>query len=283
MPQAVNGRERPQWDGTPMDEKLLLIADQGYGDVIQFSRFLPWAARSCRDIEIACAREMHPIVAQILPGVRLFDRWQEAPDFAAYCSFSGLPKRFGLTLRNIPTKPAYLNADPALVCAWKARIDALAPPGYLRVGIAWAGRPSHNNDFNRTTTLASFAEIAELPGVALVALQKGAAQNQVGRYFGRAPLLNLGPEIQSYTDTMAVLECLDLVVSVDTSLVHLAGALGRDALVMLPFAPDWRWLLDRTDTPWYPSVRLFRQPVPRQWGPVTQSIAGVIHQWRHRG
>jgi ADP-heptose:LPS heptosyltransferase len=107
----------------------------------------------------------------------------------------------------------------------------------------------------------------------LISLQKGAAQAQIGSYWGRAPLLNLGPEIADFGDTMAVLECLDLVVSVDTAVVHLAGAMGKPVWVILPYAPDWRWLLDRDDSPWYPSVRLFRQSADRQWGPVIAKIA----------
>jgi hypothetical protein len=113
-------------------------------------------------------------------------------------------------------------------------------------------------------------------------LQKGPAQAQIGAYWGRAPLINFGPEIADFTETMAVLETLDLIVSVDIAVAHLAGAMGRPVWLMLPFAPDWRWLLDRADSPWYPSARLFRQPAPLQWEPVVAEIAGELG-WRAIG
>ncbi len=169
-----------------------------------------------------------------------------------------------------------MRADPARSAAWAERLDALLPPNYRRIGIAWAGRPTHHNDRNRSTALATFAPLTEIPGIALVSLQKGPAQAQIGGYWGHAPLVNLGPEIRDFADTMAVLDCLERVVSVDTSIIHLAGAMGREAWVMLPHAPDWRWLLNRSDTPWYPTLRLFRQGAERSWTAVIAGIASEI-------
>ena len=123
----------------------------------------------------------------------------------------------------------------------------------------WAGRPTHNNDRNRSALLADFRPLASVPRIALLALQKGPKTDRPARYYGRAPLINIGAEIEDYDDTMAILDNLDLLVTVDTSVAHLAGAMGRPVWIMLPRAPDWRWLLDRADTPWYPTVRLFRQ------------------------
>jgi hypothetical protein len=180
-----------------------------------------------------------------------------------------------VTFARIPGQAPYLQPEPARVAQWGARLAGLTPPGYRRIGIAWAGRPTHNNDFNRSATLEAFGPLAALPDVVLVSLQKGEGQSQVGRYFGRAPLLNLGPELADYEDTMAVLAHIDGLVSVDTSVVHLGGAMGRPTWVALPYAPDWRWLLSRADTPWYPSVRLFRQRAPRDWGEVFARIAGA--------
>jgi len=232
----------------------------------------------CPDIVLACSRQMQSVVAQICPGLRMFDRWDEAPPYAAYSSLSGLPQLYGVTLERVPAEVPYLRADPARSADWKARLEGLTPPGYRRIGIAWAGRPTHNNDFNRSATLENFAPLAALPGVVLVSLQKGPAQNQIGQYLGRAPLLNVGPELSDYDDTMAVLEHLDLLVTVDTSVAHLAGAMDRPALVLLPFAPDWRWLLTREDTPWYPSLRLLRQPRPRAWAPVFDQVVKSLNE-----
>lgn len=268
--------DRPHWDGKPVDGTLLLIADQGFGDVIQFGRFISWAHRICPDLVIASARDMHPVLAQILPGARMVDRWEAIPPFAAYSSLSGLPRLYGVRLDDIPAPTPYLRADPERAARWRARLEHLTPGGYRRIGIVWAGRPTHNNDFNRSIALSQLAPLAALDDVALVSLQKGPAQTQVGGYFGAAPLVNLGPELNSYEDTMAVLDCLDLVVTVDTSVAHLAGAMDRPVWVMVSFAPDWRWLLGRTDSPWYPSLRLFRQPAFGQWEPVVANIATLL-------
>jgi hypothetical protein len=280
-PPLLPPTDRPQWDGTKLqDGTLLLIADQGYGDVIQFLRYIPWAAARCPNVALACSRELHPVVGQI-PGVgALFDHWERAPQFAAYCALSSLPRLAGTRLETIPCEVPYLRADPAQAARWAERLDGLLPRGSRRIGIVWAGRPTHHNDRNRSTALASFAPLMEIPGVAFVSLQKGPTQAQIGSYWGRAPLVNLGPEIADFGDSMAVLEALDQVISVDTSIVHLAGAMGKPAWVMLPYAPDWRWLLDRTDTPWYPSLRFYRQGPDRSWTPVIAAIADALRAQR---
>ncbi len=270
--------DRPQWDGRPLPrgETLLLVADQGYGDVIQFARYLPWAAARCPDLAIACSRELHPVVAQLAGGAMLFDHWERAPEFAAWCALSGLPLLAGTTLATIPAATPYLRAEEGRVAAWAERLWALSPRGYRRIGIAWAGRPTHRNDARRSMRLATLAPLAEIPGVALASLQKGPAQAEIGRWWGRAPLLNLGPEIGDFGDTMAIIECLEAVVTVDTSVAHLAGAMGKPVWIMLPYAPDWRWLLDRADSPWYPSARLFRQSPDRSWEPVVAAIGAAL-------
>ncbi|HEX3864181.1 MAG TPA: tetratricopeptide repeat protein [Stellaceae bacterium] len=276
-PPLLPPTDRPQWDGTPRaDGTLLLIADQGYGDVIQFSRYIPWAAERCGTVALACSSELHPFVRQ-LPGVaKLFDHWEQVPEFFAYSALSSLPRLAGTDLATIPAWPSYAQADPVKVAYWRDRLDALLPASHRRLGIVWAGRPTHHNDRNRSTALASFAPLAALPGISLVSLQKGPAQSQIGSYWGHAPLVNLGPELRDFGDTMAVLDCLDSVITVDTSLGHLSGALGKAAWIMLPYAPDWRWLLHRTDTPWYPSLRLFRQGPERRWEPVMERITREI-------
>jgi Tfp pilus assembly protein PilF len=277
IPPLLPPTERPQWDGSPItDGTLVLIADQGYGDVIQFARYIPWAAGRCTRVAIACSAELRPVIEQQAGGGVLFDHWERAPEFTAYCALSSLPRLAGTRLDTIPAEVPYLRADPAKAAAWAERLGDLLPRGYRRIGIVWGGRPTHNNDRNRSTVLATFAPLAEIPGIALVSLQKNQAQAQIGGYWGRAPLVNLGPELQDFGDTMAVLECLERVVAVDTSVVHLAGAMGKEASVLLPYAPDWRWLLDRNDSPWYPTVRLFRQGPDRKWDPVMHRIAQEI-------
>jgi hypothetical protein len=269
--------DKPQWDGRPLaDGVLLLVADQGFGDVIQFSRYIPWVLERCPDVVIACSGEMVPVLSQLLPRERIFVRWEDCPPFAAFMPLSGLPRLHGTRVDTVPAPIPYLRADPERVTAWTERLRRLAPGRQKRVGIVWAGRPTHNNDRRRSSKLADFAPIAALPGVALVSLQKGPAADQAGGYFGRAPLVNIGAEVRDYDDTMALLECLDLVVTVDTSVGHLAAAMGKPVWILLATSPDWRWLLSRSDTPWYPTVRLFRQTVPRQWSDVFKAVAAAL-------
>jgi hypothetical protein len=179
-------------------------------------------------------------------------------------------------VETIPAPIPYLRADPGRVSRWADRLSGLVPSGYRRVGVIWAGRPTHNNDRNRSALLADFMPLANVAGIALLALQKGPKTGQAGEYYGRAPLINIGAEIDDYDDTMAILENLDLLVTVDTSVAHLAGAMGRPVWVMLPRAPDWRWLLGRSDTPWYPTMRLFRQQTARRWDDVVKAIANEL-------
>ncbi len=271
--------DKPQWDGTPFDDAtLLLIADQGFGDVIQFCRYIPWVAERCPNLAIACAPEVGSLLRQLHPTLRTFVKWEDCPPYRAFAALSGLPRLHGTRLHNVPAPVPYLRADLARTKHWKDRLDRLAPPTYRRIGVVWAGRPTHNNDRRRSTTLAAFAPIAALPRVALVSLQKGPSADQAGRYYGRAPLINIGAEIKDYDDTMALLECLDVVVTVDTSVGHLTAAMGKPAWIMLATAPDWRWLLDRADSPWYPTVRLFRQSVAGQWGDVMSCVAGALRE-----
>lgn len=289
--------DKPQWDGAPLGEgaspgqgtspgqgaspgqrTLLLIADQGFGDAIQFSRYIPWAEQRCPDVAIACSLELVPLLRQVTARAKLFQRWQDAPDYAAFAALSGLPRLAGTRVETIPAPIPYLRADPARVALWKQRLDGVVPEGFRRIGVIWAGRPTHNNDRNRSALLSDFLPIANLPGIALLALQKGPKTGQAGEYYGRAPLINVGAEIQDYDDTMAILENLECLVTVDTSVAHLAGAMGRPVWIMLPRAPDWRWLLEREDSPWYPTVRLFRQTQVRRWDDVAQRIAAALRQ-----
>ena len=275
--QPLAPSDRPQWDGDPLPGgTLLLIADQGFGDVMQYCRYIPWVCRRCPEVIVAADAMMHPLIAQLDASVKLIDHWGQCSPFAAYCPLSGLPRLHGTTLATIPGGVPYLRADPALTTVWRGRLQAMLPPRFRRVGIVWAGRPTHNNDGNRSACLDAFAPIAALDRIAMVSLQKGPAQSEIAGYFCRAPLLNLGAAIVDFADTMAIIEALDLVVTVDTAVAHLACAMGRPAWILLPYAPDWRWLLDRSDSPWYPTARLFRQSSPGDWGDVVRRICEAL-------
>ncbi|MGH6828473.1 MAG: tetratricopeptide repeat protein [Rhizomicrobium sp.] len=266
-PRLLPPNNRPLWDGKPMPRgTLLLIGDQGFGDTIQFCRYIPMAHRRCPNIAVAASAEMHPVVMQQEGVARCYDRWHDVPAFDAYCSLSGLPRIFGTDLSNIPAPIPYLKADREKAARWRARLDPLTPENYRRIGLVWAGRPTHGNDFNRSIGLKRLLPLAKLKNFVFISLQMGPARAEIGKYFGAAPLINLGAEISDFGDTMAILDGLDRLIAVDTGVAHLAGAMGKAVSVLLPYAPDWRWLLGRCDSPWYPTMRLHRQDAPGDWG-----------------
>jgi len=280
-PPLLPSIDRPQWDGAPLpDATLLLIADQGFGDAIQFCRYVPWVCARCHHVVVVADPILHPLIRQMHPALELVDRWDRCPPFTAYCPLSGLPRLHGTTLDTIPGTVPYLRADPAQTRIWRARLQELLQPATRRVGIVWAGRPTHKNDRNRSMNLSTLAPIAALDGISLVSLQKGSGQGAMADYFERAPLLNLGAEIADFADMMAVVEALDLIVTVDTAVAHLAGAMGKPVWILLPYSPDWRWLLERRDSPWYPAARLFRQPSPGDWNSVVREVANALSEPR---
>ncbi|MBU6449322.1 MAG: tetratricopeptide repeat-containing glycosyltransferase family protein [Rhodospirillales bacterium] len=268
--------EKPQWEGQAMEPgKLLIIGDQGFGDCIQFARFIPWAAQLAPQPVVACSAELLPLLRQ-LPGIgKIVTRWDDAAGFEAFIPLSGLPRLAGATTENIPAS-GYLEPKPDLVAHWGAKLERLMPKGKKRIALVWAGRPTHKNDKKRSLKLSQFAPIFVRDDVAVITVQKGDQIAQAGGYYGHAPLVNLGPEIEDFLDTMAILKHVDRLVTIDTSVAHVAGASNVPTFVLLPYAPDWRWLLNRNDTPWYPSLRLYRQNAPYQWEDVIRRAAADL-------
>ncbi len=272
MPPALLARgARPQWDGAALAEgrRLLLVADQGFGDVLMFARYLPWAIARTSEIVVACSSELVELLARNFPGPTYRSSWDDIGEYAVYCPFSGLPRLAGTQVADLRGGPAYVRADPARSAAMA---DWLGASSDLRVGLGWAGRPTHNNDRNRTVPLSVLAPLAAVPGVTFVSLQKGPAAAEASRWPGPAPLLDAQAKIETFEDTAALLDHLDLLIAVDTSLVHLAGAMARPAWVLIPFAPDWRWLAGRMDTPWYDTLTLYRQADVSDWEPVVERM-----------
>ena len=255
-----------QWNGMAIPNgRLLLVGDQGYGDTIQFARYIPMVAERCQELIVGCSAEMGPLLAN-LPGVSQYcHRWNDVPGHAAHCRLSSLPYLFRTTLETIPQGVPYLKADPARIAFWRERLAATLPAGVKRIGLAWTGRPTHPNDRRRSLPLAALAPFVEAGPAAFVSLQKpmpARDREALGRFPG---MTDLSEALTDFGETAALIENLDLVVTVDTSMGHLAGALGKPAWILIPKAADWRWMLDREDSPWYPSVRLFRQQVPGAW------------------
>jgi hypothetical protein len=268
---------RAQWGGGSLGAgRLLLIGDQGFGDVIQFSRYIPWVLAKGHATMLATSNEMAPVMRRMFPELLIATNWAECTSFAAYCPLSGLPRLHGTRTDTIPP-PVPIPIDPARAAMWRTKLDIAIPAGLRRVGIVWAGRPTHRNDRNRTMALATLAApLAEVPGIALVSLQKGDPSAEVASYSGRAMLVDAARDITDYEDTVAAIAALDLVVTVDTSVAHIAGAMGRLAWVLLPFTCDWRWLQERADSPWYPSLRLFRQQAPARWAEPLAAVAAEL-------
>jgi hypothetical protein len=276
LPVALQ-RGRSQWGGSSLGNgRLLLIGDQGFGDVIQFSRYIPWAMRQGQPSILATSNEMAPLMRRMFPELPIATNWADCTMFAAFCPLSGLPRLHGTRLDTIPP-PLPIPIDPDRAALWRTKLDLLIPPGLRRVGLVWAGRPTHRNDRNRSMALSTLTPpLADLPGIALVSLQKGDAAAEIKAYSGRAPLADAARDITDYEDTVAAIAALDLVITVDTSVAHIAGAMGRPCWVLLPFTPDWRWLRDRTDSPWYPSLRLFRQQAPTHWDEALAAVAAEL-------
>jgi Flp pilus assembly protein TadD len=254
------------WNGMRIPTgRLLLVGDQGYGDTIQFARYIPMAAERCQEIVLGCSAEMQPLLANI-PGVTQFcHRWTDVPGHAAYSRLSSLPYLFHTMLDTIPTKVPYLKADPARIAYWRERLDAQLPAGVKRIGLAWTGRPTHPNDRRRSMSLTRLASLATAGPAAFVSLQKPIPPGDQATLSLFPGMTDIAGDLADFGETAAVMENLDMVITVDTAMGHLAGALGKPVWILIPKAADWRWLLQRTDSPWYPTARLFRQDKPGAW------------------
>jgi hypothetical protein len=267
--------QRPRWDGRPIPGKTLLLFDeQGYGDTLQFMRMVPWAKeRSGARVVLDVVPDLLPLVQRTSGFDAILPRGTIPPAFDLHCEMMSLPMVMGLKLEDLPGPMPYLTPDPARLAKWQKRLAKLPRP---LVALVWAGRPEHPNDANRSMALADLAPLA-LPGVTFLAVQKGPRAADAKLPPAGMNIVPLGDEIRDFEDTAAILCIADLLISVDSAPVHLAGALGRPAWVLLPFVPDWRWLLDREDTPWYPTLRLFRrQQAQRSWDGVIAAVAGEL-------
>jgi Tfp pilus assembly protein PilF len=265
------------WNGMRIPSgRILLVGDQGYGDTLQFCRYIPMVAERCQEVILGCSVEMLSLLKRV-PGVgQAHHRWNEIPGHAAYCRLSSLPGLFHTMQDTIPADIPYLTPDPARVAAWADRLGAQLPQGSKRVGLAWSGRPTHPNDRRRSLPLNSLAPFGAVGGHAFVSLQKPFPPTDMPAVHQFPGLIDVSSALTDFDETAAVIANLDLVVTVDTSMGHLAGAIGKPVWILLSKASDWRWLTDREDSPWYPSARLFRQPEPGAWAPVIASVTAAL-------
>ena len=282
------GFSKPLWRGDqPLAGRTILLhSDEGLGDAIQFARYAPMvAARGAKVI-----LEVEPPIRQLLGGVEGVAECigrSSAPDFDLHCPLGTLPLAFATRLDTIPLAQGYIPAPPAArVKAWKQRLEErLGPHTRFRVGLVWTGNPDHKNDHNRSMPLCTLAPLLDCD-VQFVSLQKGVRDQDRAFLAERRDIVDLTEHLTDFSETAALTSCLDLVISVDTSVVHLAGALGAPVWTLLPFNPDWRWLLKRDDSPWYQSMRLFRQPERGDWASVVDGVRveleGQVATWRAR-
>ncbi|MCF7976359.1 MAG: tetratricopeptide repeat-containing glycosyltransferase family protein [Phycisphaerae bacterium] len=270
--------DHPLWQGDALKGRRILVRfEQGLGDNLQFIRYLPLV----RQLGGTVIYQAKPALLPLLEGFQGIDELIEArPDhqipvpYNFQISLMDLPRVFKTTLTNLPDTVPYLTADPIKVAAWQ---DTFIHSG-MKVGLVWAGSPFHRNDGNRSCPLKALAPLAQAQGVHFYGLQTGSAgqesQTHLSHHFH-----NIGHRFRDLSDTAAAIAHLDLVISVDTAVLHLAGALGKSVWGLLPYAPDWRWMLHRHDSPWYPTLRLFRQPRPGDWTTVFDQVTHALQTY----
>jgi Flp pilus assembly protein TadD len=275
-----------QWQGESVQGKsLVVLCEQGFGDSIQFCRYLPLLkGLGLARLTVVCP----PALKRLFEGIAGVDAWvlptdmRDIPRHDFWCFIMSLPLRLGTTLRTIPAVTPYLRAPTGEREHWKAHL----PSGGFKVGLVWAGDPGMPKDRSRSMHARALAPLLQIPGVTFVSVQLGAAaRSQMEAVDPRWRPLDPMGGVTDFADTAAIVECLDLVISVDTATAHLAGALNRPVWILSRFDGCWRWLIDRDDSPWYPSARLFRQRHRGEWGEVVERVAQALraHLAQSRG
>lgn len=267
----------PPWLGetSVRDKQLFLYWEQGFGDTIQFARYALLAAADGARVVLSVQDPLRRLFRNFSPAITIIGENETPAEFDLHSPLLSLPLAFGTQLETIPAwQNGYLRSPAADIAYWSQRL----PAGRRRIGLVWSGNRLHTNDANRSLPLEKLLPLIQADDV-LVSLQKD-IKEQDGTVLRGAGLTDLENEVRDFADTAALISALDLVITVDTSVAHLAGALGKPVWVMLPFAPDFRWFLDRDDSPWYPSMRLFRQQRPGDWDGVIARVGAALQAAR---
>jgi hypothetical protein len=256
---------QPSWRGEfdISGKRLLIHAEQGFGDLIQFSRYAPMVLSKGAEVILEVPKPLVTVMQTLHPEVSIAVQGEPLPEFDFHCPVMSLPYAFKTTVETVPSSDCYVSADPAKVALWQEKLGATSA---TRVGLVWSGSATHKNDHNRSIALTDLLPLLDTP-CEWHSLQKEYREGDLAVLEGVPQLHQHQDDLIDFSDTAALIECLDLVITVDTSVAHLAGALGKPVWILVPALHDFRWLLDRTDTPWYPSAQLFRQSEAGEWEP----------------
>ncbi|MGH8673447.1 MAG: tetratricopeptide repeat protein [Burkholderiales bacterium] len=264
---------QPLWDGRDLPGgTVLLHSEQGFGDTLQFVRYAPLVAQRCGRVMLECQPELVRLLARTAGLRGVYAAGERLPSFDAHLPLMSLPRVFNTRIESIPWDGPYIQADTARAAPWRS---FLASSG-TKIGLNWAGRPQQWDDRKRSVTLAMLAPLMRAPDANFYSLQKGEAAAQATSAPQGMRLADLGKYIGDFADTAAIVRELDLVITVDTSVAHLAAAMGVPTWVLVSYAPDWRYHLEREDNPWYPSMRLFRQKTDGDWPAVIERLAAAL-------
>jgi tetratricopeptide (TPR) repeat protein len=283
---AQKNRGRRLWlgDYSLSGKTILLHAEQGLGDTIQFARYAPLVAAQGAKVVLEVQPELKSLLSRLDGVTAVVARGEAPPPFDVHCPLGSLPLALKTELPVVPARIPYVFADQAHLQKWSTRIEKLPPP---RIALAWAGNPAHDNDRNRSIALSTLAPLFPPPdpppragegrvGASFISIQRDVRGDEAAQLAAQPRLTHIGGELADFNDTAAVLALCDLLITVDTAPAHLAGAMGRPVWVLVPFAPDWRWMLDGEITPWYPSARVFRQSALADWNAVIARVAGAL-------
>jgi hypothetical protein len=270
---------QPRWRGEPLEGKRILVyAEQGLGDSIQFIRYAPWMAARGGAVIVEAQPSLAELFREVKGVCEVVAAGEALPDFDVHVPMLSLPLAFGTRRESIPREVPYLRARAGRLAAWERRVGGRG--GRFRVGLIWASSPENPLWRIRDVTLEMLRPVLAVPGVEFFSLQLGVAATQFREETGGGGMVDLTAEIRDFADSAALMAQLDLVISVDTAPAHLAGALGRPVWTLLPFSPDWRWGSEGETTPWYPTMRLFRQTVLGEWGAVVERVAEELRRLR---
>jgi Flp pilus assembly protein TadD len=277
----VRSYRQPLWDGrTGKRQTMYVFAEQGFGDTLQFVRYLPLVADRGFSVVLECHPSLHRLVSGMKGVTRVVSPGSGFHEFDTYCPLLSLPGIFQTSLTTIPATVPYLSVSKGLDQKWAERIGARGHS--TRIGLVWSGNPTYIRDRLRSIPLDMIAGLSDIPGMEFYNLHKDGPAADIETFGRGTTILNFSKEVNDFADTSAFIQHLDVIITIDSAVAHLAGALAKPVWTLLPFAPDWRWMLHRVDTPWYPTMRLFRQPEPGNWNSVINDVHIALLKLVHK-